>query len=205
MRLLPKQEKFFDYLTGQAELITRAASLLAEAARGDEAAKTNAFERISKMEIDGDAKALEVYRRLSQTFLTPIDAEDIHSLASCLDDILDGLEETSYRVAHYQVQPVPPAVIRMAELIKNACAEVLLGVTALANHKRVVLEHCIEINRCEDEVDKELRDALRLLFETEKDAINLIKIKEVLEILEDTADRCEDVSAALQNIVVKNS
>jgi len=203
-RFLPRNENFFELLERQAELVAEAGRRLCECAAADGCRRTELFEAIRKLEEDGDAKVLEVYRRLGQTFLTPLDAEDIHLLAASLDDILDSIEESAYRLSYYHIGTLPQAVQDIVQTIELACDQVLQAVRALSNNSHI-LEHCLEINRYEDRVDQLVRDALRDLFEKETEAITLIKIKEILEILEVAADRCEDVSDALQNIVVKNS
>jgi uncharacterized protein Yka (UPF0111/DUF47 family) len=121
-----------------------------------------------------------------------------------LDDILDGIEDCAYRIATYQLQPIPPTVILLSELV-DGCCMVLQKAFAALERNQPLMEHCIEVNRLENEADRVLRSAVAELFQREKDPIQLIKQKEIYEFLEATTDSCEDVADVLQNVVVKNS
>lgn len=204
MRLLPREEKFFQYFLSQVRLIGQAAdSLLLGVKQGNEHL-LEAAERIRLLEREGDEIIHEIFRTLNQTFITPLDPEDLHSLASHLDDVLDALEDTSQRMVDYRIDPIPPVVIEMAGHVVSCANSLKAAFDALYKNEKL-LEHCIEINRLEDVVDGLLRVSVRELFDTEKDPIKIIKYKEVYEFLEHTTDACEDVADALQNVVVKNS
>ncbi|MBI4907084.1 MAG: DUF47 family protein [Acidobacteria bacterium] len=201
MRLIPREEKFFTYFLGQVRLISEAAALLAQGSRHgmEEAAR-----KIAKLEEDGDSIIHEVFQKLNSTFITPLDPEDIHSLASHLDDVLDGIEESAHKMVAYKVHPIPPGVVQICDIIES-CAKVFeLAFEALSREKPTI-DHCIEINRLEGTADQVARECVADLFETEKDPIRIIKLKEIYELLEITTDYCEDVADALQNVVVKNS
>ncbi|HUQ92848.1 MAG TPA: DUF47 family protein [Bryobacteraceae bacterium] len=201
MRFLPREEKFFHYFLGQVHLIHEAAVLMVQGARDgmEEAAL-----KITQLEKDGDDLIHEILEKLNATFITPLDPEDIHSIASHLDDVLDGIEEAAYKMVAYKVKPVPMAALQMCEIIESCAKTLVLGFEALSQN-RSLLEHCIEINRLEEHADHVARNAVADLFEQEKDAIRLIKLKELYELLEITTDYCEDVADALQSVVVKNS
>ncbi|MCZ2146143.1 MAG: DUF47 family protein [Bryobacterales bacterium] len=201
MRLLPREEKFFHYFLGQARLISEAAVLLVEGARDGMA---QAAEKISKIERDGDEIIHEVFQKLNTTFITPLDPEDIHELATALDDVLDGIEEVSHKLVAYKIKPVPMAALQICEIIESCAKSLTLAFEALSQEKSL-LEHCIEINRLEDHADQVSRAAVAALFDQEKDAIQLMKLKEIYDLLEMTTDSCEDVADVLQNVVVKNS
>ncbi|MBI3684269.1 MAG: DUF47 family protein [Acidobacteria bacterium] len=201
MRLLPREEKFFHYFLGQVRLISEASVLLVEGAR---AGMDEAAERIGKLERDGDEIIHEIYQKLNSTFITPLDPEDIHKLASHLDDVLDGIEEVAHKMVAYKVKPVPMAALQICEMIESCAKTFELAFEALAKEENMT-EYCIEINRLEDDADKVAREALADLFDKETDPIRLIKLKELYELLELTTDYCEDVADALQSVVVKNS
>jgi hypothetical protein len=204
MRLLPRQEKFFDLFIKQSDIIAEAARLLREAVREGNSHLARAAARIQQLESEGDEIIHDILTKLHQTFITPLDPEDIHLLSSRLDDVLDGIEEAVHRMVAYRLEPIPTSVIELCDVVHDAAGS--LQKAFLALHKdQAVLEHCIEVNRLEDYADQVLRRAIAELFRLEKDPIALIKQKEVLESLEDTADRCEDVADGLQNVVVKNS
>jgi predicted phosphate transport protein (TIGR00153 family) len=204
MRLLPREEKFFNSFLKQTELILQAATLLHATAREGNSALERAVLEINALEARGDEIIHEIYTKLNQTFITPIDPEDIHSLASCLDDVLDALEESAHRIVAYRINPIPGIVVEIAGIIENCARSLNLAFQAL-NAGKPVLEHCIEINRLEDLADKVVRKAVAELFDNEKDPIRLIKLKEIYEYLELTTDNAENVTDALQNVVVKNS
>jgi predicted phosphate transport protein (TIGR00153 family) len=204
MRFLPREEKFYDYFLRQVSLIGQASAALLEGVQAGNTHLRDAADKIRSLEQRGDEIIHEIFRTLNQTFITPLDPEDLHSLASHLDDVLDAIEDASQRMVDYNIEPIPPAVIEMSTHIVSCARSLQLAFDAL-NHNQNVLEHCIEINRLEEVVDNALRRAVRELFETEKDPIRVIKYKEIYEFLETTSDRCEDVADALQNVVVKNS
>lgn len=204
MRLLPRQEKFFELLLNQINIILEAARLLVDGARAgnSELAKNAAL--IKQLEREGDEVIHDIFTRLNQTFITPLDPEDIHGLSSRLDDVLDDIEDTAYRMAAYRLEPIPPTVVQLCEIVHD-CAKSLAKAFEALNREQRLIEHCIEVNRLEDYADQVLRQAVADLFENERNPIALIKLKEVYEFLEDTTDRCEDVADVLQNVVVKNS
>lgn len=204
MRLLPRQEKFFHLFIKQADIIAEAARLLREAVKEGNSHLARAAARIQQLEGEGDEIIHDILTKLHQTFITPLDPEDIHLLSSRLDDVLDGIEEAAHRMVAYCLEPIPTPVIGLCEVVHDAACSLQKAFQALHKDQKV-LEHCIEVNRLEDYADQLLRRAIGELFQREKDPIALIKQKEVLESLEDTTDRCEDVADGLQNVVVKNS
>lgn len=201
MRFLPREEKFFHYFLSQSKFIAEAAALLHDGCRKGMCAET--AHQIAEIEKKGDSVIHEVFHRLNVTFITPLDPEDIHRLAANLDDVLDGIEEVAHKVQAYRVAPTEP-LIRMAEIILGCAKSINLAFSALSEDKPV-LEHCIEINRLEGEADQISRTAIAELLDTETNPIQVIKIKEIYELLEMTTDRCEDVADELENVVVKNS
>lgn len=204
MSLLPREEKFFVFFLNQVELIQQATRILLDAVKAGNAHLETAAKEIAVLEQRGDKVMHEVYTRLNQTFITPLDPEDLHSLSSHLDDVLDGIEDASYRMVAYHLEQIPAPVVAVCEQI-NACSAQLKRAFEALNKNQKLLDPCIEINRIEEEVDEIVRSAVKELFEKEKDPIQVIKLKEVYEILEQTTDYCEDVADALQNVIVKNS
>ena len=204
MRLLPRQEKFFTSFSGQAHLIFEASRLLLEAVKAGNSHLSRAAARIQQLEHEGDEIIHDIFTRLNQTFITPLDPEDIHSLSSRLDDVLDGIEDAAYRMVAYRLEPIPPVVVELCQVVHD-CARSLEQAFEALNKDQRLLEHCIEVNRLEDYADQLVRKAVAELFQKETDPIALIKQKEVFEFLEDTTDRAEDVADVLQNVVVKNS
>jgi predicted phosphate transport protein (TIGR00153 family) len=204
MKLLPRQEKFFVLFLNQVRIILEASRLLAESVREGNSHLGRAAARIQQLEQEGDEIIHDIFTRLNQTFITPLDPEDIHALSSRLDDVLDCIEDAAYRITAYRLEPIPETVIELCEVV-HGCAKSLEKAFQALNREERLLEHCIEVNRLEDYADQLVRRAVADLFLKEKDPIALIKYKEVLELLEDTTDRCEDVTDVLQGVVVKNS
>ena len=204
MNFLPREEKFYNSFISQAKLISEAAQILLDATRAGNTHLAAAQEKIEKLEQAGDEVIHETFRRLNQTFITPLDPEDIHSLSSHLDDVLDGIEDASYRMLVYRLEPMPEVAIRVCEKILACAKNLELAFIAMSNNEPLTKE-CIEINRLEEEVDKIVRKAIKDLFDNETNAIHLIKLKEVYELLETITDRCEDVTDVLENVIVKNS
>jgi len=131
---------------------------------------------ISEIEDEGDHVVHEIFERLRETFITPFDPEDIQALATSLDDVLDGIDDVTFRIVAYRLKPIPPRAAAGREsqqLLRSAVAAL-----AALHQKRPVIGHCIEINRLENEADKLERNLLAELFLNEKDAISLIKQKE---------------------------
>lgn len=204
MRFLPKEEKFFEQFNNQTRIIALAAEALADGVtKGNFHLKLMA-PRIEELEHEGDEILHEVFTRLNQTFITPLDPEDIHSLCSHLDDVLDGIEDAAHRLLSYRIDPIPEPMIQICQLIQGCSRELTKAVAALDDMPRII-QHCIEINRFEGQVDDIVRQAIVDLFDNETNPIQVIKLKEIYDYLESTADACEDVADALQNIVVKNS
>lgn len=204
MKLLPREAKFYDYFLSQGKLISDAAQLLLDGCVSGGSQLEVAVQRICDLEHKGDELIHDIYQRLNETFITPIDPEDIHSLASHLDDVLDYIEDVAFRIHSYHLTSNRPDIVSLCEVILQ-CAVSLERAFLALQEDRPLLEHCIEVNRLEEVADQRTRRAVQEVFDTEKDPIQVMKLKEVIELLEAVTDRCEDVTDVLQNVVVKNS
>ena len=203
VRLIPRDMGFFVMFTDMANnLITGArvlVDLFADYRNVDE--KTAEIKRIEHI---GDDMTHTVLTKLNQTFITPFDREDIHRLASSLDDVLDFINSATDRITLYKISDPPPAAGELAKVILQQSEEIGRAVSHLRKNGDV-LGHCVEINRLENEADKVSREAIARLFEHEKDPITLIKIKELIEILEMATDKAEDVANVLETVVLKST
>jgi len=204
MRLLPREEKFYGLFLKQVEIISEATRLLLDGVRKGNARMAGAATEINVLEHRGDEVIHEIFTRLNQTFITPIDPEDIHNISAALDNVLDGIEDTAHRLVSYNINPIPPDLVTLSEFAQG-CAKELHGALAALEKGGPIMPHCIEINRLENEADRIGRSAVADLFNKEKDPVTLIKLKEIYEFIENTIDSCEDVADVLQNVVVKNS
>src|SRR5947207_12748360 len=131
MRLLPREEKFYHLFARQVEIISEAARLLLDGVSTGNSRLAGAATEISVLEHKGDEVIHEVFHRLNQTFITPIDPEDIHSIASALDNVLDGIEDTSHRLVSYRINPVPQTMVTLAEIVAGCAKALQCAVSAL--------------------------------------------------------------------------
>jgi len=204
MNFLPRDDKFFQYFQRQVKLICQAAALLVEGAAAGNAHLANAAHQIHALEQEADGVLHEIYTRLNSSFITPLDPEDIQSLASHLDDVIDGIEDSVHRMLDYHIDPLPSTVLELCHIVQSCCVILQKAFDALAKGERFI-DHGIEISRLEEAADQLGRAAVRNLFEHENDPIRIIKLKEILDFLEQTTDYCADVADALHNVQVKNS
>jgi len=205
MKLLPRDEKFFALFLKQVENISAAARLMLEGATAGNSQLAKASEQIKALESKGDEITHDIFTRLNQTFITPLDPEDIQALSASLDNVLDGIEDAAHRMVAYQLNPITPTTLELCEIVKQCAISLQKAFEMLDKSKHKVMEHCIEINRLENEADRLVRKAVADLFINEKDPIAIIKLKEVYDFLEATTDYCEDVADTLQTVVVKHS
>ena len=163
--------------------------------------------QIRSLEHDGDRVTHETIDLLNKSFITPIDREDIHELISKLDDVLDLIDAAANRMVLYRVGATTPELVAIAaQLVKPVEAmKAALGLLHSMKNARRVLDICVEIKRLEEEADSLHRIAIVNLFEKERDPIQVLKLKEIYEILEHASDRCEDVANVIEGIVIKNS
>lgn len=204
MRFLPREEKFYGLFLDQVTLISEAAELFARGLDTGNSTLAQAAARITQLEHQADEKLHEIFRLLNQTFITPMDPEDIHSLSTRLDDVIDGVEELAHRMVAYKIEPIPAVAVEVSRHIVSSVRALERAFTALRDSQKI-LDHCIEVNRIEEIVDALIRKAIEELFDKEHDPIRILKLKEIYDLLEQTTDYCEDVSVALENVVVKNS
>jgi len=206
MRILPREEKFFHYFFDQVSIIGEAAESLLAGVQAGRVPLAEAAEKIAALEQRGGAVVHDIFRKLNETFITPIDPEDIHKLGSRLDAVLDGIEEAAHRLWACQLEPVPGAVAELCRLIQSCAKSLERAFQSLSQSKNsILLEHCIEINRLQKAADQVFRGATAALFREETNAIQLLQYKEVYEALRQTINRCQQVAEALLNVAVKNS
>lgn len=203
MRLIPKDVSFFALFAQTSENLIACSRVLVDLF-ADYHNVEEKIREIRRIEHVGDDLTHGIMTRLNQTFITPFDREDIHRLASSIDDVLDYINSAAARISMYKITDPPPAAASLARLILLQSQELSKAVSLLQKNGDV-LQHCVEINRLENEADQVSREALARLFEYEKDPINLIKIKELIEILEIATDKAEDAADVLETVVLKNA
>ncbi len=202
--LIPKEEAFFDLFKQAAHNVIEGARLLKDMMEDFRDVQDKA-KLIKEVEHVGDGITHDIALRLNQTFMTPLDREDIHDLACALDDILDSIEAVADRVVMYKVVKPTEAAVRLADILHRASVAVARGVDRIDMSHEEIKEYCVEVNSLENEADRVSRDAISELFDKESDPIFVIKWKEIYETLEDGTDRCEDVSNVIERIVLKQT
>jgi uncharacterized protein len=202
LRLIPREEKFFDEFVTLADRIVSGATLLERMLSSDPPTWETALQ-IKQIEQECDTLTHQIIQRLNRTFVTPIDREDIHALATSLDDVMDAIDAAAAVVRRYRIASMRYGARELASLVWQSAMQVRVAVEALEKRKDVH-ERAVEVNRLENAADDVLDESLRRLFEEEKDALMVMKWKEMLEILEQATDRCEDVADVLQGVVVKH-
>lgn len=202
---VPKELKFFDFLSLQADNIVKASDCFKTSVKKglfDE----EAVKKIKDYEHEGDTLSHEIVDMLNRTFITPIDREDIYSLTNTLDDILDMINSMANRIKLYKLNADEEYLAQFADTINQAAHALCNAVKHMQDTKRTrrVLDNCIEVNRLENLGDQIREKAISHLFETEKDPIMVIKWKEIYEVAEGTIDTCEHVAKVIESILVKN-
>ena len=203
VRIIPRETKFFDLFADVAGNVTDGARLLTAILEDFNNIETR-VDKLKEIEHKGDDLTHAILTKLNQTFITPFDREDIHRLASALDDVLDFVNAAGQRLLLYKIRSAPSSANELAKLIVRQSEELSKAV-ALLEKTQGVMEHCVEVNRLEDEADRVCREAIGRLFEHEKDAIQLIKMKELYEVLELATDKAEDAANVLEAVVLKSA
>ena len=204
VRIVPRETKFFDMFAEMASNLMEGATTLRSLFQ-DYKDVPASVQKIKDIEHKGDDMTHAVVIKLNQTFITPFDREDIHALASALDDVLDFINSAADRLLMYKITSAPNAATKLADVIVRQSDELSKAVSLLEKNQQKVLEHCVEVNRLENEADAVARDAIGKLFQEEKDPIQLIKIKELLEVLETATDKAEDAANVLETVILKSA
>jgi len=206
MRLLPREESFFDDFEKHAQKTVEGCRAFVEMAQGKVSA-AEACPRIKSIESECDAITHHVVERLHKVFITPIDRNDIFRLISKMDDVMDFVEAAAQRVILYGVNSHNKELWDLARVLLSGSERIAEAVSGMRNlkHPELILEKCVEVNRLENEADVQLRGAIAKLFAEEKNPIEVIKWKEIYEFLEVATDRCEDVANIIEGVVLENS
>lgn len=205
MKFFPKEIDFFEIFDRASANLVKATSLLVSLMENFDNLEVRAKE-IYDAEQEGDMLTHDIMKQLNKTFLTPIDREDIHALASRIDDVLDLVWAAVDRLVVFKIDASTDEAIALSKSLHETTEVIHKTIKELkAKNYSHVQEHCIEINRLENHIDRTFRDALGKLFDEVKDPITIIKWKEIYEHLEDASDRCEDVADIFESIVLKHA
>jgi uncharacterized protein len=206
MKFLPSQVNFLEYFERAADNVLEGAKALQEMI-GDYRDLDAKVARIKAIENDGDSVTRDTLEALNKTFITPIDREDIHAIISKLDDILDLIDAAAHRLVGYRIAaPTPDLILIIDQLIKpiETIKTAVLLLDNMRHHTRII-DLCREVHRLEHEADVLHHNAITRLFDQEKDPIQILKLKEIYENLEEATDCCEDVVDVIESVILKNS
>ena len=206
MGLFPKDTNFYDLFERGASKVHEGVEALGDLVKDFSNVPLKA-KRVKDIEHEADLITHETIEKLNKTFVTPLDREDIHGLISSLDNILDHVEAAADKFSLYRILEVQPDAVLLADILIHSVKEVQLTIGKMRNMKDadLVLKHCIEINRLENEGDFVYRTAIAKLFEHGGDPLNVIKWKEIYESIENAIDSCEDVANVIEGVTLKNS
>jgi predicted phosphate transport protein (TIGR00153 family) len=202
-RFFSRSKKYFEWFGEAARNVHQGAKAL-ERILKDFHGTPDQWRAIEEYEHEGDKIIHRILQTLHQSSLTPRDREDIHKLAATLDDVLDLIEGSAFRLTMYKVGKPTPAATRLAEILVQCTEQIVRGIEALPDADRIN-PFCIEINRLENEADEISREAIAALFDGEIPPLDVIKWKEIYETMETATDRAEDVADLLEEIVLKRS
>ncbi|MFN2462625.1 MAG: DUF47 domain-containing protein [Candidatus Dormibacteria bacterium] len=203
LNFMPRERRFYRLFDQNAANVVLAAEALV-AVLQNPAAATALQDRISALEHEADEITHEIARSINKTFVTPFDREDIYALSSGIDDVLDFIKEVSDKQSLYDITTASPAAVDLARLLVSATGALRDAIGKLESLKDLE-GHWIEVNRLENQADQASRKAISDLFRSGTDPINVMKMKDVYDTLEDALDRCEDVANVIENIVIKNA
>jgi uncharacterized protein len=204
VNLLPRDQRFFDLFQQHVRILCQSSQLLISGLKSGYEGMCQISKQMEALERNGDEVIHQIFRTLQSTFITPFDPEDVQTLATSLDNVLDAIEDATFRIVAYRLDPIPDPAVELGRMIDESCKALARAFDSL-KHKKPVWDDCIEVNRLENEADAVERTVLAKLFSSQIDPLTLIKQKEVLEVLEGATDRCEDVADVIQNVAVKNS
>lgn len=204
----PKDKKFQPlFEQAGSNVLKIAEALLVVVTTTDLEKRKEAIKEVERLEHVGDDITHTIFIELSKNFITPFDREDIHSLASAIDDIADYIHASAGNIELYNMVNIGDAMVKLAELLVEMCSDLEKAIKELRSFKniRVIADACVRINSAENQADYACNLAIARLFEFETNAIELIKQKEILQTLEIATDKCEDAANVLESILVKNA
>ncbi len=203
---VPKEAKFFDMFRSSADLIVEGASELVAMIDDLKNVEMRA-KNIKDIEHKADKSTHIAVEALHATFITPLDRDDMYRLVGKMDDIMDYIDAASQRFHLYDIQTVTPEIIELGSLILRSANEVREAVAGLENMKNSIqiIARCVEISRLENEADHVMRSGMAKLFRADIGFKELIKMKEILELLESVTDRCKDVANIVEGIVLDHA
>ena len=201
--LFPKEEDFFTLFCKQSDCVKEGCHELHEMMTNFDRLEERAT-KLKEIEHRGDLVTHDVFERLNRTFITPLEREDIHALASGLDDVLDSVEAIGHRFVIFKIHATTPEAVQLAKIIACSSVQIESAVNNLKDFKNL-MGFTIEINRLENEADAISRQAVAELFSGTHEVMDVLRWKEIYGRLENAADQCEDIANTIETIVIRNS
>lgn len=204
--IIPKDRKFLPLISKAAENVRDAASLLKEFINENDIPRRAQLKKeIKKLERENDQQTVLIFNELSTSFITPFDKEDIHKLASAIDDMLDSINSIANKIMLYKLPSPSENIIAITALIEEASRQLIVAIEGLNNLKKgnKIQAACELINEIENQADDRYHLELMNIFDNETNAIELIKKRDLIGSLEKATDKAEDISDILKSIVVK--
>ena len=207
---MPKEDKYFDLFNAHAELVVQGGKALAGliGALVDAQEQKSLFaDEIDRIEREADEITHSVLSKLHTSFITPFDRDEIHQLINGMDNILDIIQDVAESTTLYDIHHVPPDARYLGDVTEQCCSRVQKVVALLHSMENApaILKMCHEIAELESDADRMLREAMSRVFREEPDVRQVVKLKEIYELLESVTDRCKDVSGTIEAIVLENS
>jgi len=202
-RFMPQDGDFFVLFEKQAENVVLGAQAFVRMLEHFSGVPEQ-VQSIKAIEHNGDEITHQIFRKLNSTFITPFDREDIHELGSTMDDVIDLIDAAASRFVLYRVTHLRPGTVDLCKVLAAATVELKEAVYAMQSPDKA-LHRVIEINRLENESDRICRTLIAQLFEEEKNPVEIIKWKEIFEVIETAVDKCEDVSNVIESVILKNA
>ncbi|WP_289091439.1 DUF47 family protein [uncultured Bacteroides sp.] len=206
-RFAPQEPKFFPMLKHLSEILICSSNLLVESFEHNTPEKRSEYyKRIKDVEREGDKQTHQIFDELGKTFITPFDREDIHDLASTVDDVIDGINSCAKRITIYNPHPISDSGKELSKLLQQEAIYIGKAMDELETFRKkpaALREYCEKLHDIENQADDVYELFVKKLFEEEKDCVELIKIKEIMQELEKTTDTAERVGKILRNLIVK--
>ncbi len=205
-KFLPRETNFFGYFDRHAALVVKSAEAFQAICRGDQSIET-LIRQIKTLEHEADNVTHQAVDLLRTTFITPFEREDIFSLISRMDDVIDNIDAAAEDLLMYKIKAMRLPAVNMVDILVDSVRELEAAVNGLKDLEKesTIRVHCKNINRLEGEADQILRNAIGQLFDQEHDVRELIKWKEIYENLEQATDRCEDVANIIEGVILEFS
>jgi predicted phosphate transport protein (TIGR00153 family) len=202
--LTPKDESFFDLLAAQARHLVEGGDVLEQMIGADFDERVDLAMQLREIEHTADVSAHTIIKKLNSSFVTPFDRDDIYDLASALDDCMDYMEEAADLIVLYRIDKLPKKIGKQITILRRAAAHTANAMPRLRSLDGLS-EYWVEVNRLENQADRAYRALLADLFQSETDAIHVMKLKELIEALEHAADAFEKVANTVETIALKES